>query len=489
MKNFKSLEEVNLDGEKFYKDNIQCDNWKLNYHFEPPFGLINDPNGLSYFNGEYYLFFQWNPYTCEHKYKHWGLVKTKNFIDYTMPKVVIAPTDWYDKDGCYSGSALSHNGKLELIYTGNVKDAKGNRESYQVRAICDDNGSITKVGPVVSDIPKGYTAHFRDPKIFKYKGIYYFIIGAQTEDLKGRVLLYSSEDFNTWTLKGEIETAYKDFGFMWECPGLINMDNKDLFIFSPQGLKGEEFKNQNIYQSGYLIGNLDYDTLMFNHNEFKELDMGFDFYAPQSFRDDKGRDIMIGWMGLPEEDEQHPTSKYNRIHCLTMARELSIKDDVLYQRPLEEYNNLRKELLVDIEGVDINKWVSNNIEENSYEFLLEVNEKNASQVELRFAIGNNEDVTLKYDFEKSIVILDRTNMKLGGKGIRKLKLHKEETFKIQMFMDKSSFEIYLNDGREVMSSRIYPQDGSIGIELLSKGGDIRIDKMKIWNLIGVRYNE
>ena len=155
MEKFKSLEEINLDVDKFYTENGYNDNWKLNYHFEPPFGLINDPNGLSYYNGEYYLFFQWNPYTCEHKYKHWGLVKTKNFIDYTMPKVVLAPTDWYDKDGCYSGSALEVEGKLELIYTGNVKDSKGNRESYQVRARYDDNGSITKIGPIISDIPKG----------------------------------------------------------------------------------------------------------------------------------------------------------------------------------------------------------------------------------------------------------------------------------------------------------------------------------------------
>lgn len=488
MEKFKSLEEINLDVDKFYTENGNNDNWKLNYHFEPPFGLINDPNGLSYYNGEYYLFFQWNPYTCEHKYKHWGLVKTKDFIDYTMPKIVLAPTDWYDKDGCYSGSALEVEGKLELIYTGNVKDSKGNREAYQVRARYEDNGSITKIGPIISDIPKGYTGHFRDPKVFENEGKYYFIIGAQTDELKGRVLLYSSVDFDTWSLLGEIDTDYKDFGFMWECPSLINIDNKDVFIFSPQGLKSQEFKNQNIYQSGYLIGNLDYETLKFTHDEFKELDMGFDFYAPQSFRDGKGRDIMIGWMGLPEEENLHPTSKYNRSHCLTMARELFVRDEVLYQRPLEEYKELRKDLLVNIEGVDISTWVSDNIEENSYEFLLELNKKNASQVQLRFVIGNNEYMELKYDFEKNIVVLDRNNMKLGGRGRRKLKIAEAESFKIHMFMDKSAVEIYLNYGREVLSSRIYPKEGSVGIELLSKGGDIGIDKMKIWSLMGVRYN-
>ncbi len=59
--------------------NSSSDKWRLNYHLEPPFGLLNDPNGLAYFKGEYYIFYQWNPYKCEHKDKHWALVKTKDF--------------------------------------------------------------------------------------------------------------------------------------------------------------------------------------------------------------------------------------------------------------------------------------------------------------------------------------------------------------------------------------------------------------------------
>ena len=174
MKEFKLLEDINLKVVQNYKNSYN-DEWKLNYHFETPFGLINDPNGLSYYNGEYHLFFQWNPFGCEHKFKHWGLVKTRDFINYTIPKAVLAPTDWYDKNGCYSGSALVYNDKLELLYTGNVKDEEGNRESYQVRAICDENGNVIKVGPTLlnEERPEGYTAHFRDPKLFEKDGVTY----------------------------------------------------------------------------------------------------------------------------------------------------------------------------------------------------------------------------------------------------------------------------------------------------------------------------
>ncbi|MDD6794445.1 MAG: sucrose-6-phosphate hydrolase [Clostridiaceae bacterium] len=487
MQEIKSLDEVNLQVENCYNSN-NFDNWRLNYHFEAPFGLINDPNGLSYYNGEYHLFFQWNPYTCEHKYKHWGLVKTKDFIKYTMPKLVLAPNDIFDKNGCYSGSALVVDDKLEILYTGNVKDEEGNRESYQVRAICDKEGNVTKLGPVVSELPKGYTAHFRDPKVYKKGDKYYFVIGAQTEDLKGRALLYVSEDFASWNYIGEIDTEYKDFGFMWECPSVLNIEGKDVLIFSPQGLEKEEFKNQNIYQSGYLVGNLDYDKLKYSHNEFKELDMGFDFYAPQAFVDDKGRNIMIGWMGLPEEEQGHPTSKYNRSQCWTMARELILKNNIIYQTPIEEYKNLRGELLVDIEDANGSQWASHNITDNSYELVLDLERNESNEVELRFALGDEEYMSFKYEFESGIVVLDRSNMKEGLKGIRKLKMNPSNKLKINMFMDKSAVEIYLNDGEEVMSARIYPEDNSTALQLLSKNGNIKINDMKIWNMMGVKYN-
>lgn len=487
MEDFKSLEEINLQVKNCY-DSSKFDNWRLNYHLETPFGLINDPNGLSWYNGEYHLFFQWNPYTCEHKYKHWGLTKTKDFINYTIPQLVLAPNDKFDKNGCYTGSALVVNDKLEILYTGNVKNEEGNRESYQVRAICDKEGNVTKIGPLVSDIPKGYTAHFRDPKVYKKDDKYYFVIGTQTIDLKGRVLLYESEDCLSWKFLGELDTNYKDFGFMWECPNILNMDGKDILIFSPQGLEKEEFKNQNIYQSGYLAGEIDYNTLKYTHNEFKELDMGFDFYAPQVFTDDKGRNIMIGWMGLPEEEDGHPTSKYNRSQCLTMARELLLKDGMLYQKPLEEYKDLRGELLVDIEDVNGTQWASHNVTENSYELLLDLEKSQGNEIELRFASGQEEYMSFKYNFESGIVILDRSNMEEGLKGIRKIKMNPNSKLKFNMFMDKSAVEIYLNDGEEVMSSRIYPKDDSVSLQLLSIGGDVIINTMKIWKLRGIKYN-
>lgn len=484
---FRSSSEINKDCIEYYKE--QKNKWRNNFHFEAPFGLINDPNGLSYYNGEYYIFFQWNPYGCEHKYKHWGYITTKDFKKFSIPKVAIAPTDWYDKDGCYSGSAIVRDGNLELLYTGNVKDENNNRESYQCRATVAKDKNIKKLGPIIKKIPKGYTAHFRDPYVWEKNGKYYSIFGIQNKELKGRVLLYSSEDFDTWKFEGEIKTNYDNFGYMWECPSLFELDGKDIFVVSPQGLKAEEFKYQNIYQSGYMIGKLDYESLEFKHGEFKELDMGFDFYAPQVFKDNMGRTILIGWMGLPETENVHPSKACGWIHSLTMPRELSLKDNRIYQNPIEEIKNLREENTFNLSDIQTDYIEYNDLLSNSYELKLDVDKNTASDIEIRFMASDEEYAVFKYNFNEEICIIDRSNMLFGDKSSRKFKLEGKNNLKIDMFVDESAVEIYLQDGMEVASIRLYPKDLSCGISVKSNDGKLNINSMNIWKMGEVEYCE
>lgn len=487
MEDLKKIIDVNLNSEMYYKNmsNSSSDKWRLNYHLEPPFGLLNDPNGLAYFKGEYYIFYQWNPYKCEHKDKHWALVKTKDFMHYSIPKAVLAPDEWYDKDGCYSGSAIAIEDKLELFYTGNVRDDKGNREAYQCRASLNQDGELVKKGPVVDKLPKGYTAHFRDPYIFEKDGKYYFVLGAQLEEKIGRALLYSSEDLNKWSFEGEIKTDYENFGYMWECPSLFNLDGKDILIFSPQGLESEEFRYQNIYQSGYIIGKFDFETLNFKHGEFRELDLGKDFYAPQVFKDDKNRTIMIGWMGMPEEEDKYPTKELGWLHCLTMPRELILKDDIIYQVPLKEFENYRIKLLEDTKNIICNEWNTDALETNSYELLLEIDRLEAKKIELRFLEGKDEYSSLVFNFEEGSGFLDNNKLINGVNSIRRFKFNNDK-IKVHMFVDKSAVEIFLQDGETVISSRVYPEEGSTGLRILAEN-NVNIKDLKLWNLGEMLY--
>ncbi|SUJ90477.1 sucrose-6-phosphate hydrolase [Staphylococcus aureus] len=89
---------------------------------------------------------------------------------------------------------------------------------------------------------------------------------------------------------------------MWECPDYFNVDNQDVILICPQGIEPKCDQFNNIYQSGYILGKFDIEKLTYEHENFVELDNGFDFYAPQTFLDEKGRRVLIGWMGLPESN-------------------------------------------------------------------------------------------------------------------------------------------------------------------------------------------
>lgn len=478
-------EKVKQDLDNFYSNN-DSNIWRNKNHIEMPFGLVNDPNGLSYFNGKYHIFYQWNPFGCEHKTKHWALVKTTDFVNFTKPEIILKPEDWFDKNGCYSGGAYVKDDTLKLFYTGNVKNEKDERESYQCIVDYNKDGSFEKRGPIIPKQPDGYTAHFRDPMIFVNEGIYYMVLGVQRENLTGAALIYKSDDIEKWELVGELETNMKDFGYMWECPNIIKVnDDKYAFLFSPQGLEAEEFKNQNIYQSGYVIGNLDFKVPQLkNHSEFKEIDMGFDFYAPQVFTHND-KNIMIGWVGMPDKDSEYPSGENGGwMFPLTLPRVLEYKDNVLYQKPLKEVENLREKQIVSVKDLNINEY-SLDLDSRNIEIDLELLLEESTFIDFKF-IFRDEYINLTYNKENGVCIIDRNNMKLGGKGIRKFKLNVDKTLKLHMFIDNSVMEIYYQEGLETTTLMYFPKFDDFKIEIKSDN-KVKMSELNIWNLRGIKY--
>ena len=484
MLNLKSYEEINQELNNYYSSK-ENNSWRNNFHIEMPFGLVNDPNGLSYYNNKFHIFYQWNPFGCEHKTKHWGLVTTTDFVNFTKPKIVLKPENWFDKDGCYSGCGLVKDDELKLYYTGNVKGENNERDSYQCVATYYKDGSVKKEGVIIEKQPNGYTDHFRDPYIFQENEIYYMVLGVQNNDLKGKALIYKSKDSIKWELLGELKTNMQDFGYMWECPGLMKVsDDKYAFIFSPQGLEGEEFKYQNIFQSGYVIGNLDLkETELKNHSEFKELDMGFDFYAPQVFNYNN-KNLMIGWIGLPDKDHEYPTSEHGWMYSLTIPRVLEYKDNILYQKPFEEIENLRQAQEVNIKNLTCD-YYKLNLSSRCVEIMLNLQMNNTNFTELKFKF-NDEYILLTYDKKTQICTIDRNNMHLGGKGVRRFHLNVTDELKLHMFIDNSVMEIYYQDGLEVTTLMYFPGKEQLEIEI-NNDNEVKIKELYMWNLRGVKY--
>lgn len=436
--------------------------WKNKFHISPPFGLLNDPNGLIFWNNEYHIFYQWNPNACEHGSKHWAHLKSRDLINWEFLPIALSPNDWFDKNGCYSGSAIEKDNKLYLFYTGNVKN-NDIRESYQCLAISTNGIDFEKKGPVIhdKDIPKEYTKHFRDPKVFIKDGVYKMVLGAQKVDLTGTIVVFSSHNLIDWDFEQEIING--NFGFMCECPDFIEDQNNKALIFSPQGIKADGDLFNNRYQSGYIIRDL-YDV---EKNDFIELDRGFEFYAPQTFKDENNKNVLIGWIGMPEELEHPSIEKENWVHSLTIPRVLEIKKNKILQKPHNNLKKLRKEKIV-IENIcfentiDLSKY---NILGDTYELIISL-EDFSKHIEIDLRKKGNERTTFSFNPIEKKVSLNRNFSGSGYKGIRKCYL--KNLKKIHIFVDKCSIEIFLNDGEEVFTGNIYPNKDSLGIEIRSK---------------------
>ncbi|MFC3040720.1 glycoside hydrolase family 32 protein [Virgibacillus xinjiangensis] len=462
-----------------HQELVESDPYRLHYHIMPPVGLLNDPNGLVYFNGRYHVFYQWNPWETAHGAKYWGHYVSDDLVHWESAPPALAPDQWYDKNGCYSGSAVVWNDQLYVFYTGNVKDEADNRESYQCLAISEDGIHFEKKGPVIH-VPEGYTAHFRDPKVFYHEDRWYMVLGAQTEELRGEAVIYTSADLENWRFHGPLigsgHPGIGEFGYMWECPDLFQLGGKDILVACPQGLSPEGYAFQNIYQSGYFAGSVDYKNLSFDHKPFVELDRGFDFYAPQTMVDPTGRRILFGWMGNAEEKVVQPTVKHEWIHALTIPRELVWQDGRLLQRPVEELHHLRADE-VHLEDVVMEGKVElPGVRGNVLELELQIADWQADA----FTIGIGKTTRIHYTSDSNVFTFERNGAD-GNGPMESRQCIVEELRDIRIFKDTSSMEIFVNGGEEVFTSRVFddPEDGSIAFS--TESGRVLVNARK-WKL-------
>ncbi|MBU9811396.1 sucrose-6-phosphate hydrolase [Rahnella sp. SL6] len=423
--------------------NAAADPYRPGWHLAPPVGLLNDPNGFIQHNGRFHLFYQWNPLACAHGAKFWGHWSSADLLHWQHEPLALVPSEEFETHGCYSGSAVTDNGQLTLIYTGNVKYPDGSRTAFQCLARENTEGQFDKTGPVLS-LPAGYTGHVRDPKVWRHENHWYMVLGAQDLNLQGKVLLLRSDNLLAWDLLGEMAGSglhgLGEFGYMWECPDLFRLGDNDILICCPQGLAAESDRYLNTFQSGYFVGQLDYDNATLEHGEFTELDLGFEFYAPQTTQTDDGRRLLIGWMGIPDSDEFfQPTIQNGWLHTMTCPRELTMVAGKIMQKPARELQQLRRDEQAwqgtadDCPHLDITKAETEIITEHAFSADL----------------GGN--MTLSFDGEW--LRLTRKNRRTG---LPEHRVWRGALHKLTVLSDASSLEIFINDGEAVMSSRYFP---------------------------------
>lgn len=514
------------------------DSWTPQFHLFPPQGWMNDPNGLCQFKSVYHAFYQYTPEWPANELRFWGHAVSKDLLSWETLPIAISPDAACDKDGAFSGSAwietsnasagdCGHGGVvaagdgnddargstaagevMRLFYTGNVMDethpeADGidvGREAYEVMVTSEDGLNFSPKCVVLkpADYPNTCTNHVRDPKVWEQDGALRMLLGARERDTaagpaksaderydSGAALIYDSSDCGkSWTLhsviRGANDLGHREaFGYMWECPFLVQLDGQEFLSMCPQGLRegagtgpsagtessigaskgsrlsdsanlqentsGEPLdKWQNIWQSGYFPlpeGQKLINVETVSTDSFVLWDHGFDFYAPQTFVDDSGRTILIGWMGIIDPTYHSYPEGIRFCHNLTLPRELSLSGDgVILQRPVKELDAKRRECV-----------------EFFADTVVKIDQLSAD-IEITGISGDgtltlNDAVELSYS--KGIFALKFIDEDIAaGRTQRSIRL--KELSELRLIVDGSTVEIYLNDGRVVFSTRWFP---------------------------------
>ncbi|HCM90541.1 MULTISPECIES: sucrose-6-phosphate hydrolase [Vagococcus] len=473
---YQSYKNWSKDYTSFLEKNVKDAPWRLNYHIQPKSGLLNDPNGFSYFNNEWHLFYQFYPFGAVHGLKSWYHLTSKNLVDWTQKGIALEPSYTFDSHGVYSGTAFPIGEELFLSYSGNVRDEEWHRQSYQLGAMMKKDSTIKKINSPLVDFPiKGYTDHVRDPQIISYKGNYLMILGAQNSDEEGKIIIFESTNLTDWDLLGDLNYTHQKIGFMVECPNLLFVEEQPLLIFCPQGLDKSIMSYENIYPNTYILGDsFDLKHLTINSpSEIKNLDYGFDVYATQAFTDENGRCLSISWLGLPEID--YPTFKDGWAHCLSLVKELTIKEGKLYQFPVIETAELREDA-TSIKGTltsDLKTIAKNTT--NSYELNLSFSSNSSGVLHLFSDNSAEESFKLFFDTKKGVLKIDRQHAGVSFAeefGVtRSLIVPKNKKLELDIFVDQSTIEIFINKGEDVMTSRIFPEDHQTNLMIEGQNGD------------------
>ncbi|UJF16106.1 glycoside hydrolase family 32 protein [Jeotgalibaca sp. MA1X17-3] len=469
--------------------------YRHHYHLMAPVGWLNDPNGFVYFRGEYHLFYQYYPYDSVWGPMHWGHATSKDLIHWEHLPVALAPTEPYDKDGCFSGSAIEKDGKLYLMYTGHVEE---NGKVYQTQCIASSEDGVHFEkhinNPVIGKIEVGEHAElqdFRDPKVFEREDGYYAVIASKTEDNRGKILLFKSDDLLEWSFYSVLLEGTKDQGIMWECPDLFHLDGKDVLIMSPIQMTPDKLEYPNTSSTAAFIGEVDWEKGTMTVENIHEIDFGLDFYAPQTTIDGNNRRIMVAWMQMWGRDMPTHDLNHHWAGAMTLPRELKVKDNVLIQRPVSNiYSSL--EYYTGIENVVIeNRTVNyrNVFFDNSYmHMVLDVSQ--TDEMTIRLAKNSKSSLALMYDKETEILSFDRKNFGYNIKGSESEQLTSRQThvpmingqLVLEIFRDTSSIEIFAN-GLKTMTFTFYEIEKGKDISFEAKGllqiGSLEMGSVKI----------
>ncbi len=468
------------------KDIIKNGKMRQHYHFMPQTGWLNDPNGLIYYKGKYHFFYQYYPYSGFWNYMHWGHAVSDDLLHWEYLPLALAPSEIYDdhlQGGCFSGSAIEHDGKLFLMYTGTTNNGKG-FEQTQCIAYSEDGIHFEKYeGNPVLTAPEGVPTHFfRDPKVWKHDNVYYMVCGAN-RDGRAQALLYKSEDMFHWTFLNVLAESRGEWGYMWECPDFYPIGDKYVLMVSPMGADERTVV--------YFVGDFDYNTGKFFYQTSGEIDWGYDYYAPQSFLAPDGRRLIVSWANcwdwMPFWKDWGPTYREGWCGFFNIPREVELlSDGTLRFLPIKEMEQLRRHPY-EKNNIIISKQEEIPLSNGCiYELKLKLDLETttADKIQLLLRCDKEHKTMITFDLAKAEMYFNRNQADDWSKGIAKcpLKVMDKKYLDIHIFSDQSSIEVFSNNYQNNISCNVYASDQQNQNYITVNSGEASAEYLKTWSL-------
>lgn len=427
--------------------------YRLNYHMMPPIGWLNDPNGLIFFKGRYHLYYQFNPYASSPGKMCWGHFVSQDLIGYIDDGVALKP----DIEGAsaYSGGAIEQGNKIAACYTlhQDIDDGK----SEEVYKAFSSNGFSFNQGVKVFDneyLPSNISrSDFRDPCPVKIGDTYYVFVGGKDVFLnKGVIVVLSGKTLDRLHYAFCLGPYYQ-LGEMCECPCYYRVGNKDVILASGCNVPERDNDFKNLNSSVFIVGELDFAKGTMAVDYIKEIDKGDAFYAPQFIRGNESP-VMIGWLEMWERKYPTREKSHGWVGAFSIPREISIRDGDIFQQPVASLDDY----LIPTEDGVVPKCADISFRFDG-EGVLKISGDNGSVV-----VGKDSGVFLDTNLTNNLFgCVRRTNRSYSDCNVR-------------ILLDVSSIEVFVDGGREVISSRIYI-DGDYKLEVSGEISQIHIKEV------------
>lgn len=447
-------------------DTTNSEQYRPLYHHTPAYGWMNDPNGMFFKDGVWHLYFQHNPYGSQWENMTWGHSTSTDLIHWTFQGDPVQPDAW---GAIFSGSSVVDNNNtagfgenaIVALYT-----SAGENQTQSMAYSTDNGKTFTKYdgNPIItSNVPD-----FRDPHMFWNEDIkkWNMILAAGQQ-----MNIYSSDNLKDWKFESSFGAEYGSHGGVWECPDLMKMKvrgtDKEKWMLvcniNPGGPSGGS-------ATQYFVG--DFDGHKFTCESKPEvtkwMDYGKDHYATVTFDNaPNGRHVALAWMSNWQYANQVPTMQYRSANSI--PRDLGLFEykgnTYCSVTPSEEITAARS------------KKPSKSLSEACE---MVVNLKGDATITLSNSKG--EKVVMTYKAKDETFSMDRT---LSGKtdfssdfaAITIAPVYGKMN-KLRIFIDKSSIEVFDNDGKMAMTNLVFPTKPYDKVTIKGKTKKYAVYKLK-----------